>query len=202
MTLNGDQERIRLRQERILGGARRIDPPAEITEEMRVLAGAPRGFGEVGVLPEVYAVMLQNTGLLSRFRGMGEFFLVDNRLPVRDRELAVLRIAWLTLSPYEWGEHVMIAKRCGVADVEIERITQGSGAEGWSAHDRAILTGVEELASDAMISQATWDVLSQSWDDGQMVEFPFLVGTYQTLAYFLNSVGVRLRETNAGLSAR
>ena len=63
-------------------------------------------------------------------------------MTVRERELAVLRVAWLCRAPYEWGEHVELAKLCGVSAEEIERVTQGSSAAGWSDHECALLLAV------------------------------------------------------------
>ena len=53
-----------------------------------------------------------------------------------------------------------------------------------------------------MISDATWEVLDSSLDDKQLIELVMLVGQYQTVAYYQNALRVRLREGNAGLSAR
>jgi hypothetical protein len=55
------------------------------------------------------------------------------------------RVGWRCRAPYEWGEHVDIAKRNGVTAVEVERVTAGAYAPGWTAHEMAILRGVDEL---------------------------------------------------------
>ena len=80
--------------------------------------------------------------------------LFKGALSPRERELAILRVDWLCGAPFEWGEHVDIAKRYGVSREEIERVTQGSSAPGWSEHERAILKGVEESLANYMISDA------------------------------------------------
>jgi alkylhydroperoxidase family enzyme len=123
-------------------------------------------------------------------------------LPGRDREVAVLRIGWLCRAPYEWGEHVLIAKKLGVTSAEIEAITIGSTAPGWSVHDRAILRAVEELYADAMISDATWATLAERYDERQLIELPVLIGQYQAVAYYQNSLRLRLHHNNPGLTAR
>jgi alkylhydroperoxidase family enzyme len=122
---------------------------------------------------------------------------------VRDRELAVMRIGWLCQAPFEWNAHVEMAKRlAGVTAEEVEWVIIGSAAPGWNPHERAILLAVEELLSDAMISDPTWTTLAQSWDERQLLEFPILVGQYMGVAFQQNSIRVRLMPNHVGLSAR
>ena len=84
----------------------------------------------------------------------------------------MLRCAWLCRAPFEWGEHVDIGKRYGLSAEEVERVTQGSSAPGWSEHDAAILRGVEELIGDQALSDATWETLAKSWNEAQMIRIP------------------------------
>ena len=126
----------------------------------------------------------------------------DSRLPLRDRKLAILRTGWLCQAPYEWGEHVAQSKRAGITSAEIERIIAGSTDPDWTAHERAILAAVEELHADAMIGDATWDVLARTYDDEQLVELLVLIGQFTATAYFQNSLRLRLERGNQGLVAR
>jgi len=158
-------------------------------------AGAPQ-------LSEIVLTMLRHADLFAVQTDVGIQLLGRGTLPPRDRELAVLRIGWLCQAPYEWGEHVLVAKRVGIGDEEIDRITHGSDAPGWSDHDRAILRATEELYDDAMISDATWRTLAATFDDKQLIELPILVGQYQAVAYYQNALRLRLHGGNVGLAAR
>ncbi len=153
-------------------------------------------------LPEIMRTMLRHPQLFARQTELGVQLLGNGALNPRDRELAVLRIGWLCQAPYEWGEHVHIAKDVGLSSEEIERITRGSDAAGWNELDRCILKAVEELYDNAMISDATWRVLEQHLDDRQLIELPIVVGQYQTVSYYQNSLRLRLHDGNSGLRAR
>jgi 4-carboxymuconolactone decarboxylase len=133
---------------------------------------------------------------------MGIQLLGKGELSARERELAVLRVGWWCRAPYEWGEHVAIAKRCGVSSDEIERITEGSSAPGWTEHERAILRAVEELLDHQMISDPTWETLARTWTERQLIEFPVLIGQYFATALQQNSLRVRLADDNLGLRQR
>jgi len=153
-------------------------------------------------LPEIIRTMLRHPRLFVRHADIGVQLLGHGALPARDRELAILRIGWLCQAPYEWGEHVLVAKKLGITSAEIERITEGSSAPSWNEHEQAILRATEELYEDAMISDATWATLAKRLDDRQLIELPILVGQYQAVAYYQNSLRLRLHDGNRGLKAR
>lgn len=167
-------------------------------------AGTPTSgiSSQLANLPEIVRTMLRHPDLFARQTDIGIQLLGQGALSGRDRELAILRIGWLCRAPYAWGEHVFIAKKFGITSEEIERITHGSNAPGWSEHEQAILRAAEELHGNAMISDATWATLSIRLNDQQLIELPIVIGQYQTVAYYQNSLRLRLHDGNLGLKAR
>jgi 4-carboxymuconolactone decarboxylase len=197
-------DQIKAREADIFGKPLRIEPipDDQISAEVHELLGPPKGYGTPGELPVQFRIMLKHPELLETYRPMGSFFIVQGKLPPRDRELLILRNAWICQAPYEWGEHVAIGKRIGLTSEEIERVTQGPDAPGWSEHDRALLNAVAELHASAMIGDATWTILAHTLDDAQMLEVPLIVGQYQGTAYLQNALRLPLRPDNPGLAAR
>jgi alkylhydroperoxidase family enzyme len=196
---------IDAREAEILGKPQRIaslTPDAfdehakELVVEIRKTLGL-----ETAEIPAVFGLMLKHPGLFRCQIDMA-VQLFHGAISPRERELAILRVDWLCGAPFGWGEHVDIARRHGVSSEEIERVTQGSSAPGWSRHDRAILQGVEELLGNYMISDETWDVLALTWTERQLLEFPILVGQYVATDLQQNSLRVRLGEANRGLRHR
>jgi alkylhydroperoxidase family enzyme len=186
----------------------RIEPLPEnaFTEEMLVINSDMKkaaGIPPNGYMPEFFAIMLRHPKLFRAHSDLAMVLMGGGLLPVRDRELAVLRIGWLSQAPYEWNAHVDMAKRLtNITPEEIERTILGSAAPGWSAHDAAILRAVEEMIADAMITDETWATLTKTYDDSQLLEFPILVGQYLGVAFLQNSMRARLMPGNVGLSAR
>jgi 4-carboxymuconolactone decarboxylase len=196
---------IAAREAEILGKPQRIESlkPEEFdaaAKAMVVEIRASLGL-ETAEIPAVFGLMLKHPGL---FRCQIEMAmqLFKGELSPRDRELAILRVDWLCGAPFGWGEHVDIAKSAGVSGEEIERVTQGSSAPGWSEHDRAILKGVEESLASYMISDETWEVLARTWTERQLLEFPMLIGQYVATDLQQNSLRVRLGDGNGGLRRR
>jgi len=195
------------RERHVVGEAPRIAPleqhalsasDIDVINEVRAGAGAGPVIDKA---PEYMRMMIRHPRLFRTHMDMGTV-LYQGALPAVERELAILRVAWLCGAPYEWGQHVGIARRLGMSAETIERTRQGSAAEGWSAQERAILAGVEELLEHKVLSDETWDVLAQSWDEEQLIEFPMMVGQYVATAYVQNTLRVRLEGCEEGLSRR
>lgn len=197
----------RLRHDLIIGNPPRIRPlkQSEISKELLASHNQLRkavSLPPVDEVPEFTATMFRHPDLYESHMAFS-LKLFHGALTPRDRELAVLRVAWLCQAPYAWGEHVRIGKQLGgLTDNEVARITIGSTAPEWYERDRALLQAVEELHGDAMISQRTWTVLSNNLSEKQLIELPLLVGQYQGTAYLQNSFRSRLAAGNSGLYAR
>jgi len=197
---------IEARQKHVVGDGPRIEavPNDEIDAESWRLVNAVRaatGAGPIDVMPEYMRTAVKHPGIFRCQMEMGTV-LFQGTIPPRERELAILRCGWLCRAPFEWGEHVHIAKRYGVSAEEVERATQGSSAPGWNEHDGAIVRGVEELIGDQALSDATWETLAKTWNEQQLFEFPMMIGQYVATAFVQNSVRIRLGDGNPGLTLR
>jgi alkylhydroperoxidase family enzyme len=201
-----DVEAVAAWEAKITGRPQRIEPlqTEELDGEARELVDLIRtsaGSAAKDAIPEYFRTMAKHPPVFRCQTEMGTV-LFRGSLPPRDRELAILRNAWLLRAPYEWGEHVKIGKRHGITPEEIERIIEGSQAPGWSDHDRAILRAVEELLSEQAIGDETWATLARRWDERQLIEFPMMVGQYVATALVQNALRMRLAHDNPGLTHR
>ena len=145
-----------------------------------------------GRVLNIYRTLVAHPKLLKRWGVFGTHVLYKSTLPARERELLILRTGWLCRSEYEWGQHVIIAKGCGVTDEEVERVKEGPDAEGWAPFDAELLRAVDELHNDAFISDASWVALSERFDTQQLIDVIFAVGQYHVVSMALNSLGVQL----------
>jgi alkylhydroperoxidase family enzyme len=198
---------IEAREAQVLGKPQRIEPlkQEDFDDDARALVISVReslGITEHSVMPEAFATMLKHPALYRCQMEMGVQLLGKGVLSARERELAVLRVGWLCRAPYEWCQHVDIAKRYGVTAEEIERATRGSAAPGWTEHEAAIVRGVEELLGDQSISDDTWNVLARAWTERQLLEYLAVVGYYVSIAYSQNALRMRLMPGKTGLRAR
>src|SRR6266540_7262939 len=82
-----------------------------------------------GRVLNIYRTLAAHPKLLKRWGVFGTHVLYKSTLPARDRELLILRTGWLGRSPYEWGQHVLMARACDGPDEDISRVPAGPDAE-------------------------------------------------------------------------
>jgi alkylhydroperoxidase family enzyme len=172
-------------------------PADEWDAETRALVGAESPGG--GQVLNVFATLAHHPKLMKRWMVFGTHVLAKSTLPARDRELLILRTGWLCRSPYEWGQHVVIARSCGIGDDEIERIAAGPDAPGWSALDALLLQAVDELHGDQCITAGTYHALAAHYDEQQMLDLVFTVGQYHLVSMALNTFRVQRDDGVSGV---
>jgi alkylhydroperoxidase family enzyme len=117
-----------------------------------------------------------------------------SRLPARDRELLILRTAWLCKAEYEWAQHVHIGLKAGLGRDEIERVKRGPEAPDWAVFDASLIRAADELHAEQCVSDGTWARLSTVYDQLQMMDVVFAVGQYTLVAMALKSFGTPLDQ--------
>ena len=70
-----------------------------------------------------------------------------------------------------------MGQNAGLTDEEIQRITRGPDAPGWSDFDATLLRAADELHRSRFISEATWNGLADRYTQDQLVEVVLIVGT-------------------------
>jgi 4-carboxymuconolactone decarboxylase len=149
----------------------------------------------------IFRTLAAHPKLLKKWLVFGNHILNKSTLPPRERELLILRVGWLCRAEYEWGQHVVIGKKAGLTDDEIDRIKEGPDAPGWSEFDATLLRAVDDLRAQSFISDAVWDALAATYDTRQLLDLIFTVGQYNLVSMALNTLGVRLDEGVAGFES-
>ncbi len=147
----------------------------------------------------IFATLVRHPRLFSRWSAFGGMLLVRGELPARDRELLILRTAWNCNADYEWGQHERIARATGLSDDEIAGAARGPDTGSWSALDAALLRACDELHHESSISDDTWAILAEHYDDHQLIEVCMVIGQYHLVAFTLNSLGVEREPGVEGL---
>lgn len=147
----------------------------------------------------VFGTLAHHPELLRHWLGFATYLLTSSTLERRLRELVVLRVGWRCHSPYEWGQHVRIGRKAGVLDADLERLSIGPEATGWSLPERAALRAADEIIDRHTVGDATWQELSQHFSNQQILDLVFLVGQYQLVSSALNACRV---ERDDGLDER
>ncbi|MEV5835047.1 carboxymuconolactone decarboxylase family protein [Nocardia sp. NPDC052112] len=128
--------------------------------------------------------------LTKPFLSFNRHLLAENTLSARQRELVILRVAHLRQCAYEWAQHAILAARAGISPEEITRLAQRPDAPDWPPGERSLLCATGELLADGTIGEDTWRVLADEFDEKQLMDLVFTVGTYAMVAMALRSFGV------------
>ncbi len=112
------------------------------------------------------------------------------RLPRRETELVILRVATLCGSAYELAQHRRLGRRAGLTTDEIDRVALGPGDPSWGPRDRVLLRVADALHAQGDVSDALWTELRVQLDEREAIELVMLVGHYSMLATTLNTLRV------------
>lgn len=145
-----------------------------------------KAFQRAGAAPNVLATMVHYPGLAAAFNRLGNVLLSTPAIGHRERELMLLRVAWRTGARYEWVHHVLQAERYGLNAFDIQGVIDGH-CDKWSSFEADLVAATDQLLDRYRIDDATWQRLAAHLDDRQLVELPFIVGTYTCLAMAFNS---------------
>lgn len=180
----------------------RVAPRAisECDDETRGILTATAGRpGEAAL--NIFATLAHHPKLLKRWLVFGNHVLFKSTITARERELLILRTAWLCQAEYEWAQHALIARGIGIGDDEVRRVTQNPDAD-WKPPDAILLRAADELHADQRIGDDTWQQLSKRYDIPQIMDIIFTVGQYTLVSMALNSLGVELEDGVAGFPSQ
>ena len=175
----------------------RLKPVSPLTPEVEeILVGSIRSVN--GEPLNLFGTLAHHPKLLKRFLAFGGFFLNRGVLPPREREIIILRVGMNTGSVYEFGQHTVIGRDCGLTDAEIAATAERASTHPWSNRDRALLAMTDEICANDCVSEPTWKELRADWTDAELCELVVLVGVYRMVAGFLNTMGVELDPDTPG----
>lgn len=171
------------------------------SEQRKLLAPMQEEQGVGKIASNLFSTLVRHPGLFKRWSVFANHVLFKSSLDAVSRELAILRIAWLTQAEYEWGQHVLIARQTGMSDSVIGRVKLGTEAEGWAPNERALLLAVDQLDKHCEIDGPCWSALLDTYNENQILDLIFTVGNYRLLAGFMKSTGIIRDSGVPGLDA-
>lgn len=137
-----------------------------------------------------------------RFLEKGVPNLLDDEspLPLRVREIVILRVTANKNCEYEWGIHVAVFG--GAANFSEPQIAatciKEIVPELWSIEEYHLLEAIDELCIEGSISNETLIHFQKDWTVEQQLEILALCGTYHTVSFVANTA----RLSNEVFAAR
>ncbi len=166
--------------------------PADFTEETRAFfarwTGGFLGGAESNPVLKTFAHHPKLADVFSQFN---IHLLLNNSLPVKQRQIAIMRTAWLTKAVYMWSSHLNTSMNCGLSPDMFDSVKAGASDPYFTEFERWVVRATDELVADRKISDEAWDALMGEWDKRQMLDFMFTVGCYVAIAGVMRSTGAQ-----------
>ena len=118
--------------------------------------------------------------------------LLQSELDPRQREIAVLRVAHVTRSTYEWTQHVTVATAAGLRDDEIAQIAVDGPVHGLDAEGNLLCRVAEEISRDVRLSDDALAAIVERYGTRQATELILCCSYFNMLSRFLESTRVEL----------
>jgi 4-carboxymuconolactone decarboxylase len=116
------------------------------------------------------------------------------------RELAILQVAHLVDSPYEWVQHVVITREVGGADAQIDAIERDADSDpSFSEDQQRVLAFAREVILEGAAGEAAVGDLASRIGTRGVVELLLVIGHYMAIARLIATTGLQ-PETPVGLS--
>ena len=166
--------------------------PLDVARAAADEAGVPDYMAELNI----FQVLLSHPKLARVVNDLLAMMLWHGVLDPRLRELAIMRIGWLTASDYEWTQHWRVACGLGVPAGDLLGVRDWRAHPGFGTVERAVLAATDEVVGDGAVSAGTWAACARELgsDPAVLVEFVTAVAAWRMIASIVQSLDVPPEE--------
>jgi 4-carboxymuconolactone decarboxylase len=150
----------------------------------------------------VLKTFVHHPKLADLFSQLNIHLLLTSTLPVRQRQIAIMRTAWICKARYMWSSHLRTSLGFGLEPELFGPLQAGADDPYFTDFERTIIRATEELVNDRRIGDANWAALSAEWNEQQLLDFMFTVGAYVLVAGVMRSTGVEREPELIELAAK
>jgi alkylhydroperoxidase family enzyme len=144
---------------------------------------------------KLFATLAKHLPMARAWGVLGAHNLSHGALPVRDREIIILRTCYLNRCEYEWGVHARIyARAAGLSEAQWLATATADADGPWSTHDRDVLALADSLHARAALPADLRERLRHAWDEAQLLEACELAGFYHGVAFMANVAEVERED--------
>ena len=150
----------------------------------KILAKYPQ---QDGYILKIFRVFANSVRFLTK--GMPNLLDKASPLPLRLREIVILRVTANKGCQYEWGVHVAIfASHAGLTDKEVADTTRRElQSDGWSDDERTLIAAIDQLCDYGKIEDQYLSGFRSVFSKEQQLEIFALAGAYHTVSFVANN---------------
>jgi 4-carboxymuconolactone decarboxylase len=140
----------------------------------------------------VFRMMANAPASLRPFLEFAGSILLGSELDARKREIAVLRVAHVTGSGYEWTQHERLGRNLGLGDEEIAAIAVDGAVTGLDEEGRLLCRVADEISRDVRLGDEALAQIVDRYGVRQATELIVCCSYFNMLSRFLESTRVEL----------
>lgn len=163
--------------------------PAKLTDAQREVYDAIASGPRKGVRGPL-AVWLHNPALAQHAQSLGKYCRYDTSLEPRLSELAIITIARVWSSEYEWYAHKRFALEAGVSPEIVEAIRTGAQPVFTKDDEAVVHAFITELHRDRVVSDATYAQAVALLGQTGVIDLTGIAGYYTLISMTINVFGV------------
>jgi 4-carboxymuconolactone decarboxylase len=131
------------------------------------------------------------------FNGFGQFsgaFYQPSQLDPVLREVAILRVGYLSKSAYEVFHHEGLGRQIGLSDAQIAAIKAGRPDPVLTPAQAAVMAFADDVIVNVSAGDATLAAARAHLSDQAVVDLILVIGLYMTVSRLLETTGVELDQ--------
>lgn len=163
--------------------------PAQQSEAVGKQLAQSRGLNVMRMLSHA------TESVFSSFNRMMGGILFHSKLDAVLREVAILRVGYLSNARYEIYHHEAMARGLGMTEPQLAAIRAGSPDAALTAEQQAVLAFTSELVQNVKAGEQTLAAVRAVLNDNQLMDLMVTIGGYMTLARILETAEVPLEAS-------
>lgn len=157
-----------------------------------------------GSLPNVSRMLpALSPGVYRGFTAFSGGLFNGTELSGQLREIAILRVGYLSNASYETFQHEAYARHVGLTDAQIEAIREGGDkASLLGEAGAAVLAFTDDLVHNVRPSDASLAGVRAHLADNLVLDLVLVIGAYMTVSRFLETTGIEIDDQPIDWAAR
>ena len=129
------------------------------------------------------------------FNQLSRGLMIESKLDVQLREIAILRVGHLSRAAYEIYHHEAIGRGVGLTEQQLTAIREGDAqAAVLTPPQRAVLAFADDVELNVRAGDATLEAVRAVLSDSDLVELIMVIGCYMMVARLLETTGVDMDQ--------
>jgi AhpD family alkylhydroperoxidase len=139
----------------------------------------------------LFATMGRQRRMFKAWLVFGGSLMPGGKLPRRESELVILRVASRRACAYELEHHVRLGRRAGLTADEVDRVQQSEIGTQWGLRDSVLMRAADAIVDHKNVEDELWGLLRAHLSETEAVELTMLAAHYDMLATFIGTLRIQ-----------